>query len=234
MQTAAVIVAAGQGTRMGPGIDKLFLDLDGLPVVGHTWRHFDTHPAIHQIVLVIRPGQEAAFTALASLLQPGRPFALVPGGSRRQDSVWQGLEALAPDTQIVAIQDGARPCTSHRTITATLEHALQYGAAVSARRLTDTIKESLDGVLISKNVDRARLWSVQTPQAFQLEIIRRALIAVRNDRAAVTDDTAACEWIGQPVALVECLDPNPKVTVPADLDYVRLCLDSLANTRGSG
>jgi 2-C-methyl-D-erythritol 4-phosphate cytidylyltransferase len=221
---SAIIVAAGQGTRMGPGVDKLFLEVAERPVVAHTWQRFHDAPEIDEIILVIRAGMEAAFTELAQQFQLTKPYRLVAGGSERQHSVWNGLETISPATQIVAIQDGARPCTSAELITATLAAAREIGAAVAAQPITDTIKESADGQVIARNVDRTKLWSVQTPQTFRVDVIRRALSEVRARQLHVTDDTAACELIGQPVRLVPSAAPNPKVTVAADLAYVELLL----------
>lgn len=221
---SAIIVAAGKGTRMGPNVDKLFLELAGRPIVAHTWGRFDAFAGIDEIVLVVRDGMQSAFEELAAQLRFRKPFRLVPGGKERQDSVWNGLEALAPGTEIVAIQDGARPCTSTAVIADTIAAARELGAAVAAQRVTDTIKESDGGTLIARNIDRARLWAVQTPQVFRVEVIRRALSAVRERGLAVTDDTAACELIGQPVKLVESALPNPKATSPADLPYLELLL----------
>ena len=124
----------------------------------------------------------------------------------------------------MAIQDGARPCTSSELIEATIDAARETGAAVAAQRVTDTIKQSDDGQFIARHLDRSRLWAVQTPQTFRVEVIRKALGAVREKGLIVTDDTAACELIGQPVRLVESLKPNPKVTLPSDLHYIGLLL----------
>ncbi len=221
---SAIIVAAGQGTRMGPQTDKLFLPIAGQPLIAHTWRRFDAAPAIDEVVLVAQEDSLKAVTELAARFHFNKPFRLVAGGQERQDSVWNGLQALSPATEIVAIHDGARPCVSHELIAATLQVARATGAAVAARRVTDTIKESSDGKHIARHLDRARLWAVQTPQSFRVEIIRRALAAAREKGLNLTDDTAACELIGQPVTLVENPAPNPKVTVPSDLPYVELLL----------
>lgn len=222
--TTAVIVAAGRGTRMGPGIDKLFLEVAGAPVVAHTWRQFDRSPAVDALVLVVRDGLQEAFHELARSVVTTKPYRLVLGGAERQDSVWNGLAAVDPQTTLVAIQDGARPCTAPSVIEACLASAAQTGAAVAAQRAVDTIKESNGGTRIARHLDRSRLWSVQTPQCFRLEVIRRALQAVRDRGLQVTDDTAACELIGQPVELIESTLPNPKVTAPADLAIVELLL----------
>jgi len=221
---AAVIVAAGLGKRFGPDTDKLFLEVAGRFVVGHTWVGFDRAAVIDEIVLVVRSGMEPAFQEIGEGLGLVKPWRLVEGGPERQDSVWNGLTAVSPGVQIVAIQDGARPCTSPEVIEATVAAAREMGAAVAAQRVTDTIKESGDGRTIDRTVDRSRLWSVQTPQTFRLEVIRRALHAVRSQGLRVTDDTAACEIIGQPVRLVESKAPNPKVTYPGDLPFVKSLL----------
>jgi 2-C-methyl-D-erythritol 4-phosphate cytidylyltransferase len=105
-------------------------------------------------------------------------------------------------------------------IIATMEAARETGAAVAAQAVTDTIKESADGKMISRTLDRAKLWSVQTPQTFRVEIIRRAIAAARQRNLILTDDTAACELIGQAVRLVQSAAPNPKVTVPGDLPFI--------------
>ena len=224
--TSAIIVAAGQGTRMGPKVDKLFLELSGCPVVAHTWRRFDEAECIEEILLVVRQGMQGAFTALAERYAFRKPFRLVVGGKERQDSVWNGLEALSPAAEIVAIQDAARPCTSPAVIAATVAAAREAGAAVAAQAVTDTIKESHDGKTIERTLDRALLWAVQTPQTFRVDVIRRALSEVRRRGLVVTDDTAACELIGQQARLVVSTLPNPKVTRPEDLP----CIEALLRT----
>lgn len=224
----AVIVAAGRGTRMGPGIDKLFLEVADLPVVAHTWRRFDRHPLVDHVCLVIRPGLEPDFREIARKLDVRKPYTLVPGGAERQDSVWNGLSRVPVGTEVVAIQDGARPCTSDDTITRCLRAAQVSGAAVAAQRAVDTIKEADDAGRVARHLDRSRLWAVQTPQCFRLGVILEALEQARARGITVTDDTAACGLIDAPVELVECPDPNPKVTVPSDLPGVALWLRPIA------
>jgi 2-C-methyl-D-erythritol 4-phosphate cytidylyltransferase len=222
--TSAIIVAAGKGTRMGPDVDKLFLEVAGRPVISHTWARFNDSPAINEIIVVVRDGMQAAFEDLASHYDFQKPHHLVAGGRERQDSVWNGLQAVSSSAELVAIQDGARPCTPPSLIVATIDAARAVGAAVAARRVTDTIKESDGGTTIVRNVDRSRLWAVQTPQCFRVDVIRRALEMVRRRGLLVTDDTAACELIDQPVRLVESPTLNPKVTVPDDLAFVERLL----------
>ena len=221
---SAVIVAAGKGTRMGPDRDKLFLEVAGRPIVAHTWSAFDSCPEIHEIVLVVRPGMEVEFDKLAVAFQFSKRFRYAQGGAERQNSVWNGLQAISSEAEFVAIQDGARPCTTHAIIHATIEAARRVGAAVAAQKVTDTLKEASDGQLIARNVDRAKLWSVQTPQTFRVPVIRRALTEAFNRGLLLTDDTAACELIGQPVQLVPSATPNPKATAPCDLPFLETLL----------
>jgi 2-C-methyl-D-erythritol 4-phosphate cytidylyltransferase len=209
---------------MGREMDKLFLTIAGQPLVAHTWRRFDGAPFIDEIVLVVRDGRQGEFATLAAQYHFAKPLRIVGGGKERQDSVWHGLQHLAPEAEIVAIQDAARPCTSLALIQATIEAARQDGAAAAAQPVTDTIKLSDDGEFISRHLDRSLLWAVQTPQTFRVEVIRRALAKVREKGLQVTDDTAACELIGQPVRLVPGTAPNPKVTIPEDVPYVEMLL----------
>ncbi len=223
---SAILVAAGKGARMGAGVDKLFLEVAGRPIIAHTWRRFDEAPDIHRIIVVVRRARQKTFSRVAEECHFQKPFRIVVGGAERQDSVWNGLQALPAETEIVAIQDAARPCTSSELIAATLKAAQESGAAVAAQPVTDTLKESADGRFIQRTLDRSRLWSVQTPQSFRVEVIRRALAEVRHRGLIFTDDTAACELIGQPVRLVSSVAPNPKVTVPGDLPFVETLLKS--------
>jgi 2-C-methyl-D-erythritol 4-phosphate cytidylyltransferase len=209
---------------MGGQTDKLFLTVAGRPVVAHTWERFDSSPLIAEIILVVREETQTRFDELAAKFGFTKPFRLVPGGKERQDSVWNGLQALSPNADIVAIQDAARPCTSLALIEATIAAARAEGAAVAAHPVSDTIKTSVDGAFIDRHLDRSGLWAVQTPQTFRVEVIRRALSELREKGLQVTDDTAACELIGQRVKLVFVPGPNPKVTVPGDLVYVERLL----------
>ncbi len=221
---SVVIVAAGKGTRMGAGTDKLFLKARGQTVIGHTWQRFDACEIVDEVVLVIASGREADFTEVAEGFGPAKPYRFVAGGAERQDSVWNGINATDGRTTVVAIHDGARPCVSQQTILDCFAAAQAQGASVAASRVADTLKLARADQTIESNVDRSRLWAVQTPQVFRREVILKAMSEVRTSGAQVTDDTAACELIGQPVTLVESRAPNPKVTVPADLPFVEWLL----------
>ncbi len=221
---SAVIVAAGKGTRMGPNVDKLFLEVAGKPIVAHTWSRFDASPTIDEIVLVVREGMQPDFEKIARENRFTKPYRMVAGGKERQDSVWNGVRAVSESAEIVAIHDAARPCVTEEIIRNCVIAARETGAAVAASRVTDTVKEVNAAGVIARNIDRSTLRAVQTPQTFQRGVILRALAKVRELGHQVTDDTAACELIGQSVRLVESETPNPKATSLTDLPYLALLL----------
>lgn len=234
IHASAVIVAAGQGTRMAGFGPKLFLELGGLPIVGHTWLRFDRSERIDEVVLVIRNEQEAAFQAIAGRVNPKKPYRFVGGGRERQDSVWNGLTSVSDRHEVVAIHDGARPCTPEDVIHSCIDAAWQEGAAVVASRVTDTIKASDDAIYLTQHLDRSRLWAVQTPQSFQVGVIREAFREAWAQGLHLTDDTAACDVIGQKVRIVENRHPNPKLTDAADLPYFELLLRQSAPSLDQG
>ncbi|MGC8829720.1 MAG: 2-C-methyl-D-erythritol 4-phosphate cytidylyltransferase [Verrucomicrobiia bacterium] len=223
VKTGAIIVGAGKGTRMG-GVDKLFINIAGKPVIAHTILKFEGCSLINEIVLVIRPEQEPLYKELLPKLNLSKPCRITYGGAARQDSVWNGLQSVSEQCEIVAIHDGARPCVSEDLIERVIQFAIETGAAVAAKRIIDTIKESNDGIHIGRTLDRSRLWSVQTPQCFRLEVIRKAIENAKSLGLELTDDTAACELIGQKVRLVEYQEPNPKLTLPSDIPYIQFLL----------
>ena len=221
---SVVIVAAGKGTRMGGEVDKLFLKAREMPIIAHTWRRFDRCASISEVIVVIRGGRESEFQAVAELIDAQTGFKLVHGGKERQDSVWNGVVATNPLSELVLIHDGARPCVTEEIVDACCARASASGASVAANRVTDTLKLATSDENIESNVDRSRLWAVQTPQVFRRDVILKAMAHVRENGISVTDDTAACEAIGQPVALVESSSPNPKITVKSDLPFIEWML----------
>ena len=226
-----VIVAAGRGSRMGQG-DKLFMEVAGLPLVGHSWRRFDRFAGTAEIVIVTRGESRSLFENLAKRIAAAKPWCIVEGGAERQDSVWNGVNATDEAPAFVAIQDGARPCTPLGSLGQAIDAAREMGAAVLAKRVSDTLKRGDVQAQILGTVDRENLWAVQTPQVFRREVILAALAKVRNEGLAITDDTAACEALGQAVKLIECDRPNPKATTPDDLPFIESLLAAEAAGKG--
>jgi 2-C-methyl-D-erythritol 4-phosphate cytidylyltransferase len=212
--TAALIVAAGSSTRMG--FDKLLAPLAGEPVLLHTLRAFQQCPGIDGIWIVSNGERAAAIEGFAAALTKFR--RCVTGGRERHFSVWNGLQSLPGDCSLVAVHDGARPLICPAQITRCLTAATRHGAAASARRITETVKRADSSGIVTEAVDRDNLWIMETPQAFRLSLLKAAYAHVLARKVLVTDEVSAVHEAGHPVHLVENLSPNPKITVPADLE----------------
>ncbi|MBC8149551.1 2-C-methyl-D-erythritol 4-phosphate cytidylyltransferase [bacterium] len=213
MSRAAIIVASGSSRRMG--FDKLAALIDGNPVLWHSVRAFSSSSSITQVVVVTPPER---FEWLSDL---GEKLHRVDGGKERSDSVNAGLAALNPDITHVAIHDGARPLVSPQSITATFEAAQKTGAAALARRVTETLKRSSPEGITTESVSRENLWIMETPQIFSRALIKQAYQQVASGDAQITDEVSALQLLGQGTTLVESAQPNPKITVQADLDALR-------------
>lgn len=217
----AVIVAAGNASRMG-GIDKVMAELMGQPMIVRTVRTFQESDVIREIVIVTRPDLIDAIGTLCAGFDKVK--AVVAGGASRQESVSLGLEALSGQVKLVAIQDGARPLISWQVIDRTVRAANTYGAAAPAIPVKDTIKVVRGGVVVN-TPDRSTLQAVQTPQVFDLDLLKGALKKAQQEGAAVTDDCSAVELMGMSVKIVEGDERNLKVTTPLDLAVAKLLLE---------
>ena len=219
----AVIVAAGTASRMG-GIDKVMAELEGEPMILRTVRTFQTCEAIREIVIVTREDLIIPIMGLCAGLEKVK--AVVVGGSSRQESVERGLNALSDKVKLVAVQDGARPLITHAVIDRTVRAAHSYGAAAPAIPVKDTIKVVSGGV-VSSTPDRKTLQAVQTPQVFDLDMLRGSLKKAKADGAEVTDDCSAVERLGMSIKIVEGDERNIKVTTPMDLKIAKLLLEEM-------
>ena len=217
----AVIVAAGTASRMG-GIDKVMAELEGEPMILRTVCTFQTCDAIKEIVIVTREDLIVPIMGLCAGLDKVK--AVVLGGNSRQESVERGLNALSDKVKLVAVQDGARPLITHAVIDRTVRAAHSYGAAAPAIPVKDTIKVVTGGV-VSSTPDRKTLQAVQTPQVFDLAMLRGALKKAKADGAEVTDDCSAVERLGMSIKIVEGDERNIKVTTPMDLKIAKLLLE---------
>lgn len=217
----AVIVAAGSASRMG-GIDKVMAPLHGEPMIVHTVRAFQNCDAIKEIVIVTR--QDLLMPVMELCHGFGKVTTVILGGNSRQESVSNGLNALSDKVQLVAVQDGARPLISWQVIDRTVRAANSYGAAAPAIPVKDTIKV-VKGGLISETPDRNILRAVQTPQVFDLDLLRGALEKAKQEGAELTDDCSAVERLGMSVRIVEGDEKNIKITTPMDLKIAELLLE---------
>ncbi|WP_160036585.1 2-C-methyl-D-erythritol 4-phosphate cytidylyltransferase [Paenibacillus sp. An7] len=214
----AVIVAAGRGSRMKTSESKQFLLLQDKPIFIHTLEVFNRIPMIKDIIVVTgAPDVKRCEEWIKqSGLHDHRTF-VVAGGKERQDSVYAGLQKL--ETDYVLIHDGVRPFVQPNHIEACMKTAEQFGAAVLAVPVKDTIKQvSTDGI-ITATPDRSSLWSIQTPQAFRLSDVKEAHKLAVESGFSGTDDAMLVERLGRQVMIVEGSYTNIKITTPEDLDY---------------
>ena len=219
----AVIVAAGTASRMG-GIDKVMAELGGEPMIVRTVRAFENCDAIREIVIVTRQDLIMKITDLCAGFSKVK--TVVVGGQDRAESVYNGLNALSPKVKLVAVQDGARPLITGAVIDRTVRAAHTYGAAAPGIPVKDTVKV-VQGGSVHATPDRSRLQAIQTPQVFDVDLLKGALEKANKDNASITDDCSAVERLGMSVRIVEGDERNIKVTTPMDLKIAALLLEEL-------
>ena len=220
---AAILLAAGSGKRMQGAVqDKLLTPLGGRPVFAHTVAAFQQSGVVDYFVIVYRDAPQ-----LHELMcYAPTPAYYVKGGETRQDSVALALEALPLGVDYVFIHDCARPFVQAEQLVALLKIVRREDAVVLAHKVTDTIKQHRgDGKL--KTLNRDNLWAMETPQVFKAALITKAYTRVHKKKLTITDDAAAIEYLGLPVALLENTSPNPKLTTPADLPYFEYLLSTM-------
>ena len=217
----AVILSAGSASRMG-GIDKVMAELDGEPMIARTVRAFQECDAVSEIVIVTREDLILPITGLCKACP--KVTTVVAGGKSRQESVGKGLNALSKDVKLAAVHDGARPLITWQLIDWVIRAANTYGAAAPAIPVKDTIK-TVEGGIVVNTPERSKLRAVQTPQVFDIDLLKGALLKAYQDGAEVTDDCSAVERLGMKVKIVEGDEKNIKVTTPMDLRIARMLLE---------
>jgi 2-C-methyl-D-erythritol 4-phosphate cytidylyltransferase len=218
-----VVCAAGSSSRIGGAVRKPYLSLRGKPILAWTLAALARLPQLKEIVLVTRlDDRGTAFRAAAKAKLPRRVrLVSADGGARRQDSVFNGLEATRADAELVLVHDAARPFPERRALLQACEAAREVGGAILACRVSDTLKKENNGGFstIEATVPRAGLWQAQTPQVFKRALILECFekLSAENPKVEMTDDAGVLEYFSHPVALVESSVMNFKVTQPEDL-----------------
>lgn len=220
--TTAIILAAGKSERMGGGVDKAFLSLVNKPMVAWSLMAFEKCPDIDRIVLVVRKEQLIASKAVVKMFGISKIDKIVAGGSKRQESVDAGVTACDLDTRYVVVHDAARPLVTPALVSEVVAAVKRTVAVTVGRSVTDTVKLCEKGSVVTKTLDRDRLWAVQTPQAFQLKELRAAYKAL--GKTEISDDCMAVELNGGTVRIIESRKPNVKVTYPEDLELAAMLL----------
>ncbi len=225
MKTQLLIPAAGMGTRLGAPSPKALLDLCGTPMLVRTLRRFESLGIARDAVITVPPTHRTLFEETLGAAFPDAQFTLVDGGRERQDSVDNGLKALDPATELVAVHDAARPFISPESADAAIAAAAQYGAATVAIRCVDTVLQGDEDDFLVHTPDRSLLWACQTPQVFRVDVLRRAHAEARAAGFLGTDDATLVQRLGGKVKLAPGTPLNFKVTTPGDLALARCVIE---------
>ena len=224
---STLIPAAGEGSRMAMKVKKPYLTLAQKPILAHTIQRFEENSAVDEIFVIVNEADVEA--CQATVLAPyafQKVQALVAGGASRQMSVYNGMCALSTDVDFVIVHDGVRPFVTNETIFACLAAADEWGAAVAAVPVKETIKVANAAGFIAETPVRDRLWTVQTPQVFRKSLLEEAHRTAHERRYTATDDAALVEQLGAAVKLVQGQETNLKITTPVDL---RIAEGQIAN-----
>lgn len=213
MKISAVIVAGGKGKRMGAGINKVLLPLCGKAIIARTAEEFENNARVDEIIIVT--GEEDIEAVKAVVGACGKVAAVIGGGAERQQSVFNGLLEASGD--IVLIHDGARALITDIEIENAINDCIKYGAAAVGVPCKDTLKSADADGFIKGTVDRDRTYMIQTPQAFETNMIRMLHKRAASDGLTVTDDCAIAEYYGVKVKITEGSYGNIKLTTPVDL-----------------
>jgi len=216
-----IVPAAGEGKRLGLGKNKAFAEICGMPLLVLCMRMLAGTKMVRRAIVVVGAAEiaetEAMLTAYRSRCFPDMDWQVTAGGRERQDSVANGLALVTDREGYVAVHDGARPFAGRGVFARTLAKAKQCGAAVAAVPLKDTVKVKDAGGFVVSTPDRASLCAVQTPQIFEVNVLRNAYDFLKEHPFAVTDDASLAEAFGNPIAVAEGSYDNIKVTTPEDL-----------------
>jgi 2-C-methyl-D-erythritol 4-phosphate cytidylyltransferase len=228
-RTAAILLAAGSSRRMdGAVADKILAPLAGKPVFAHSASAFYRSGVVDFFIVTYR--DQAQMVELSAYAPT--PTLFVRGGAERQDSVAAALAELPDDVGYVFIHDCARPLVHEEQLIALHKIVRRENAVVLAHRVSDTIKEHRGQGLL-RTLNRDHLWAMETPQVFARDLICRAYAKAFAGKRRLTDDAAAVELLKHPVALLDNRHPNPKLTTPADLQWLEYLLRSDQSGGGS-
>jgi 2-C-methyl-D-erythritol 4-phosphate cytidylyltransferase len=232
MKADAIIVSAGKGQRFMEGKKKQFYLLAGKPILAHTLDQFETCPLVRSTLLVVsEEDMDYTLKEIVEKYKYRKISQIVPGGKRRQDSVKNGMDALAKAVDIVMIHDGVRPFVTRAMIEDSIHSAERFGAVVVAMPVKDTIKMSHPDGTVLKTLDRESLWQTQTPQTFHAKVIRDAYTKAAEDGFVGTDDASLVERLGVKVHILPGSYTNIKITTPEDLILAHLFLKMKAQTK---
>ena len=228
---AAILPAAGLGTRMGAETPKQFMELDGVPIVILSLRSIASCELVTDIIVATRGDEVERLERRIREEKFKQTVRVVRGGDSRQNSVAQALQLVSNDTEFVLVHDAVRPFVTRDQITRVIEEARKCRAAILGIPAMDTVKEvkraSLpeDVALITATIPRERIVLAQTPQAFSTKLLKEAFARAQADGVTASDEAGLIERLGYDVHVVLGSERNMKITKPADMELARFYLD---------
>ena len=233
MKVEAIIVAAGRGARFGDLRLKQFCLLGGRLLLSWTIERFEECKLIDSIILVVPPGM-SKYVKETVISSSGckKVKAIVKGGKQRGDSVFEGLQEVDTTTDIVLIHDGVRPLIGCHLIERVIDQVKEYKAAVLGIPLRETVKETEEGSVVSKTLNRRRLYSIQTPQGFRRDLILKAYEEAKKEGRWASDDAGLVERLGEKVKVIPGEEINIKITTSLDLKFAEMLLGGMNQSKG--
>ena len=228
-----IVPAAGAGRRMGLGKNKAFITIRDIPLLILCMKMLAETRMIRRVIVVTRAAEiretETMLQKYQSRCFPDIDWQVTAGGKERQDSVANGLARITDTEGYVAVHDGARPFAGTEVFARTFARAKEFGAAIAAVPLKDTVKIVDNSRFVVSTPDRSSRCAVQTPQIFEVNVLRRGYDFLKEHPFAVTDDASLVEASGHPVAVAEGAYENIKVTTPEDLLLAEKILEKQGN-----
>lgn len=221
MIVSAIIPVAGLGKRFGGKTPKQFLKIADQSIIEITLRKFISVEEINTGVVVVSEKEKSSSQIQFSNIKGfDQKFSIISGGIQRQDSVFNGLQNISPETDIVVVHDGVRPLVSSRLIRNSIKSAHENGACIAALPVKDTIKR-VQNSMVQETIPRENLWQVQTPQTFKYSLLMQAHEKARKANFYSTDESALVEWSGHQVTVIPGEPHNIKITTSDDLNLCR-------------
>ncbi len=231
----AIVLSAGQGKRMGTAVQKQYIELEGKPIVAHTLEVFQRSEVIDEILLVVGKGQEEYCRKdIIEKYHLDKVKKIIEGGAERYHSVYCGLKEVRKDGYVF-IHDGARPFVTEEILRKSYEAVCEYPACVIGMPVKDTIKIADKEGFSNETPERDKVWQIQTPQVFEVKLIRDAYeTLLQSGKTKVTDDAMVVETVlGMKVRLVEGSYENIKITTPEDLEIAEVFLKRRKHETGN-
>lgn len=216
-QMSVILLCGGQGTRMQSKLPKQFLKINEKMIALYSFDVFKQMPEVAEIVVVCEPDYQHYF----SLNDLSIPLHFAPPGMRRQDSVYNGLQALRAKAPFTCVHDSARPFITPPIVRRVMHAAEEVGAASAGMPLKFTIKKHHGNHLVEETPDRSKYWEIQTPQIMRTDLLKKGFELIKQTNLEVTDDVSLVEALGLPVKLVAGCYTNFKITTPDDLELAK-------------